>query len=106
MQPDLDELWPDGASLAGLRFASPEDFGQAQAMLWEHLDVYRWVWEEALTIAVRKSDVHLLADAGLAYTEVEIVDAPACRTDEERTVESESLKRAMAWWLEELGWSQ
>jgi hypothetical protein len=106
MQLDLDELWPDSASLVGLRFASAEDFGQAQALLWEHLDVYRWIWEATLTIAVRKTDLHLLADAGLTYTEVAIGDAPASRTDAERSLERESLKRAMAWWLKELGWAK
>ncbi|HEY7063779.1 MAG TPA: hypothetical protein VII06_20035 [Chloroflexota bacterium] len=74
MQLDLDELWPDSASLVGLRFATPETFGQAQALLAERLDVYRWVWEDARTIAVRKTDAHLFADADLAYAEVEIND--------------------------------
>ncbi|HZS02713.1 MAG TPA: hypothetical protein VFE37_28635 [Chloroflexota bacterium] len=72
MQLDLDELWPDSASLVGLRFESDADFERAQALLWEHLDVYRWVWEHLRTIAVRKSDASLFAAAGLAYTEVPI----------------------------------
>ena len=105
MQLDLDELWPDSASLVGLRFASPQDFERAQALLWEHPDCYRWVWEATLTIALRKVDTHLSAEAGLAYSEVAIVDAPAHRTDEERTLELETLNRAMAWWLKELGWA-
>jgi hypothetical protein len=74
MQLDLDELWPDSASLVGLRFATPDAFARAQALLWEHLDLYRWVWEGSRTIAVRKADVELFKAAGLAYTEVEIQD--------------------------------
>ena len=72
MQLDLDELWPDSASLVGLQFETTEDFQRAQALLWEHLDMYRWVWEQSRTIAVRKTDAHLFACAGLAYAEVQI----------------------------------
>jgi hypothetical protein len=106
MQLDLDELWPDSASLVGMQFETPDAFARAQALLEERLDLYRWVWEDALTIAVRQTDLHVLADAGLAYTEIEIVDPPACRTEEERALEREGLKRAMAWWLKELGWAK
>jgi hypothetical protein len=74
MQLDLDEFWPESASLVGLRFTSPEEFARAQALLAEHLDVYRWVWARSWTIAVLKTDRPLFADAGLAYTEVEITD--------------------------------
>ena len=74
MQLDLEEFWPDSASLAGMRFTTPEDFARAQALLAEHLDVYRWVWARSRTIAVLKTDLPLFADAGLAYTEVEIAD--------------------------------
>ena len=72
VQLDRDELWPDSALLVGMRFETPEAFQRAQAILWEHLDVYRWVWEQSRIIAVRKTDAHLFRDAGLAYTEVQI----------------------------------
>jgi hypothetical protein len=72
MQLDLDELWPDSASLLGMRFETAEDFQRAETMLWEHLDIYRWVWEQSRTIAVRKTDAHLFKAAGLTYAEVPI----------------------------------
>lgn len=106
MQLNLDELWPDSASLVGMRFATAEDFQRAQALLWEHLDVYRWVWEQSRTIAVRKTDAPLFTAAGLAYAEVEVADAPANSTEAERSQEREGLKRAMAWWLKEVGWAR
>ena len=74
MRLELDDLWPDSASLAGMHFETPEQFARAQALLGERLDLHRWVWEDLLTIAVRKTDVHLFGAAGLVYTEVEIKD--------------------------------
>jgi hypothetical protein len=106
VQLDLDELWPDSASLVGMRFDSDEGFRQAQAILWAHPDVYHWVWEQSRTIAVRKADVRLFPVGGLAYTKVEIVDPPAIPTEAERQLERQGLKRAMAWWLKELGWAK
>jgi hypothetical protein len=72
MQLDLDELWPDSASLVGIRFETAESYRQAERLLWEHLDIYRWVWEQSQTIAVCKTDAHIFRDAGLAFTEVRI----------------------------------
>ncbi len=74
MRLDLDELWPGSASLVGMQFGTPDEFARAQALLGERLDLYRWVWEDSLTIAVLKPDMHLFGTAGLDYTEVEIKD--------------------------------
>jgi hypothetical protein len=106
VQLDLDELWPDSASLVGMRFESDKDFRRAQAILWKHPDIYNWVWEQSRTIAVRKTDLRLFPASGLAYTEVEIVDSPTSPTEAERDLEREGLKQAMAWWLKELGWAK
>src|SRR5438874_13664998 len=84
MQLDLEEFWPESASLAGMQFTTPEDFARAQALLGERLDLYRWVWEDSLTIAVRKSDMNLFGAAGLVYTEVEIENDNAPLSEEEK----------------------
>lgn len=106
MQLDLDELWPDSASLVGLQFEPDDDWQRAQAIIWAHPDVYHWLWESSHTIAVRKAEVRLFSVEGLAYTEVQIVDPPENPTEAERELGREGLKRAMAWWLKELGWAQ
>ena len=106
VQLDLDELWPDSASLVGMRFESDEDFRRAQAILWKHPDIYKWVWEQARTIAVRKADARRFSVGGPAYTEVKIVDPPTSPTEAERKLEREGIKRAMTWWLKELGWAK
>lgn len=104
MQLDLDELWPDSASLVGMQFQTAEDFGRAQAILGEHPDIYQWIWEQSRIIAVRKTDTHRFA--GLAYAEVQVADAPTTPRGAERDLEREGLKRAMTWWLKELGWAK
>jgi hypothetical protein len=80
---DLDEFWPDSASLVGMQFETPEDFARAQALLAEHLDIYRWVWADSLTIGVLRADAHLVDAAGLTYTEVEVQDDNEPLTAEE-----------------------
>ncbi|HLH24297.1 MAG TPA: hypothetical protein VK066_17380 [Chloroflexota bacterium] len=104
MQIDPDELWPDSAALVGMQFATPDEFRRAQALLWEHLEMYRWVWEHSLTIAVRKSDEHLFQDAGLRYAALEIAEAPTTQTEEERAQLRDEMRAAMSWWLKDLGW--
>jgi hypothetical protein len=64
------------------------------------------MWEPSRTIAVRKADVQRLSAEGLTYEEVEIVDPPTNPTDAERELTRHGLKRAMAWWLKELGWAK
>jgi hypothetical protein len=106
MQLDLDEFWPDSASLVGMQFRTAEDFARAQRLLMEHLDVYRWEWEQSRTIAVRRTDLPLFRDAALAYAEVAVGDAPERPTADQRARQREGLRRAMTWWLNELGWAK
>jgi hypothetical protein len=102
MQLDLDEFWPESASLVGMRFETPEDFARAQVLLGEHLEVYRWVWEQSQTIAVRKTDMYLFADAGLAYSEVEIRDDDEPLSAEEQASYREWMHQVFAEFVERL----
>jgi hypothetical protein len=83
MKLDLEELWPDNASLVGLQFATAADFATAQALLAERLDLYRWVWEDSRTIAVLKHDRQLFEAAGLAHREVELKDDQPLSAEEQ-----------------------
>ena len=85
MYPDLDEIWPPSSALVGMQFATAEDLERCQALLREHLDCYREVYKKTLLVVVRKTDAHLFAEAGLTYTEREVVDGDQMlRSPEER----------------------
>jgi hypothetical protein len=83
---DLDDVWPTAETLVAMQFASQEDYNRCQAILWELLELYHWDWPRSLRVGVRKTDKHLFTNAGLSFTEHEVVDAdPSKWTEEERT---------------------
>jgi hypothetical protein len=55
---------------------------------------------------VRKTDLPLFRDAGLSYTEVELIEAKENPTEDERSEQRAMMKRYMGLWLQELGWDK
>ncbi len=87
---DLDEIWPPASALLGVQFETDADFARCRAILWEHPDTSMGMDAEARYVVVRKSDVHLFSDAGLAFGRVEFVEL-----DELPPLERYELERKM-----------
>jgi hypothetical protein len=81
---NTDELWPASDSLTALQFDSREEFNRCQMLLWEHFDSVHWLDHRSMVAFVRKDYLHLFTDAGLRYTQHEVVDEPEAMTPEER----------------------
>ena len=103
---DLNELWPPASDLVALQFPSEEEFARCRAVLWKHLDCYRTINKWDLIVVVRKTDLPLFRDAGLSYTEVELIEAKENPTEDERSEQRAMMKRYMGLWLQELGWDK
>lgn len=71
---DLDELWPAASSLVGLQFATDADFERGLAILRDHWGTFRLHRREDRYIIVRRTDAHLFSEAGLSYSEFEVMD--------------------------------
>ena len=74
MQLDLEDLWPSAASLVGMQFATAEEYERCKALLDRNLEVFRHLYPKLLVIAIPKTDVRLVHEAGLTYAEIELVD--------------------------------
>jgi hypothetical protein len=103
---DLDDLWPPAADLVALQFPNEQEFARCRAVLWKHLDCYRAVNKWDLIVVVRKADLPIFRDAALSYTEVELIEARANPTEDERADQRAMMKRYMGLWLQELGWDK
>lgn len=100
---DLDEVWPAARSLVGVRLERSEDYDRCREIAWQHPDAFLLVGQEAPTlIEVRRADLHLLDEAGIAYTTVELVDLDTLPTDERLASERAAVARGMAILLERL----
>ncbi|HWP29882.1 MAG TPA: hypothetical protein VNM50_10150 [Chloroflexota bacterium] len=102
---DLDELWPPASELVGLQFDSEEEFQRCQAVLARHLlDLdFRSVNKWDRFVVVRKTDLHLFHQAGLRFTERQLVEPKADRTPAERAAWRATLARYLDLWTRELG---
>jgi hypothetical protein len=102
MWTDVDDIWPAAASLVGLQFATQADFERCRDLLWEHPDRYHEPYPESLMVAVRKVDAHLVAAAGLAYTEVKLRDMDDIPPEEARRIERALIDEYMPQFVERL----
>jgi hypothetical protein len=84
---DVEDVWPAAASLAGLQFATDEDFERCRTWLSERPERFYEAYPESLMIAVRKADATLIADAGLPYTTVVLRDMDDLPPEEARRIE-------------------
>ena len=99
---DLDNVWPAARSLVGLQFTNAADFERCQAVLWEYPDRFHEAYPESLMVAVRKTDVHLLAEAGLDYTELELRDMDDLPPEKARRIERALINEWMPRFVERL----
>jgi|SRR5215208_2488328 hypothetical protein len=103
---DLDEVWPSAQDLVALQFRSDEEFVRCRAFLWKQGDCYRTVNKWDRIVVVKKADLPLFEQAGLTYTEVELIEPDENPTEDVRAQQREMMKRYMKLWLQELGWDK
>src|SRR3954469_10633291 len=99
---DVGESWPSAKELVGLQFASVEDYQRCWLIALEQPEAFRWTLAESLTAEVRKSHKHLVDDAGLAYSEFELVDLDELPTEERLRQEREAIQHGRKTLLERM----
>ena len=99
---DLEDLWLSAKLLVGLQFANVEDFDRCRELAWKHPDSFCMMDQAAMMIEVRKTDVHLVDQAGIPYTVVELHDLDELPTEERLRLEREMVREGMAILLERL----
>ena len=103
---DLEDVWPPAADLVALQFPSEEEFTRCRAVLWKQPDCYRTVNKWDRIVVVRKDDLPLFREAGLSFTEVELIEPNENPTEDERAERRAMMKRYMRLWLQDLGWEK
>jgi len=69
---DLESVWPPAADLVALQFPSEEEFTRCRAVMWKQPHCYQTANKWDRIVVVRKVDLPLYREAGLAFTEVEL----------------------------------
>ena len=99
---DLDELWPAATSLVGLQFATDADFERSLAILRDHWGTFRLQRPEDRYLIVRRTDAHWFADAGISYTEFEVINLDDLPPQERYERQREMIEEQMPAFLERL----
>ncbi len=97
MWTDLEDVWPSARSLVGVRLERPEDQDRCREIAWQHPEAFVYLGQEASALVeVRRADLHLLDEAGIAYTTVELVDLDTLPTEERLASERAAVAHGMA----------
>ncbi len=103
----LDDLWPPTSALAGLVFATDDDFLRARALPREDFSFQLGNTDERYLV-LRKVDLHRIVAAGMLFEEIELEDYDSLSPEEQyerdyAMIHSEAVQKAMAEMLQRLG---
>jgi hypothetical protein len=99
---NVEDFYAPRSSVIGLQFETPEEFERGHALVWKHSGLYSEIYRASLMIVVRKSDSPLFREAGLTFTEVELLDLDALPPEEAQEIEREMVQEGMKVLLERL----
>jgi hypothetical protein len=99
---DLEELWPSASSLVGIQLATDADYERCERIVRQQRDRFCLIHPEARYLIVRRTDSHLIAETGLPYREIELIDMDDLPPQERYEAQRELIQAQMPAFLERL----